>query len=136
MTEVVLFSCQLLTFNVQAKEHGIQSSRLSQALRDLSEDEDYYADRSYSPELFTSPASSPDERMSISSVFSSARASTTSLTSMVPDDDEEDTRALRRLILRKLPARLDGVFDELERMTQWLGIVRETIRAVQRQSEM
>jgi hypothetical protein len=44
------------------------------------------------------------------------------------DTDDEDTRALRGLLLRKIGTRLDGSFEEIDKITIWLRIVREVLR--------
>lgn len=70
----------------------------------------------------------------ISSVCSSPRSSRVSLVSTLTDVDDEDTRVLRRLLLRKIEARLDGSFDEIDQATMWLRIVKEVVRGVKNRS--
>jgi hypothetical protein len=74
------------------------------------------------------PCSPPSS--AVSSVYSSKQPSSTSLTSTMTDTDDEDTRALRGLLLRKIGTRVDGSFEEIDKITMWLRIVREVVRGV------
>jgi hypothetical protein len=53
-----------------------------------------------------------------------------SLATTFTDTDDEDTRTLRGLLLRKIETRLDGSFEEIDKVTMWLRIVREVVRGV------
>jgi hypothetical protein len=66
----------------------------------------------------------------VSSVYSFAQPSSASLGSTITDTDDEDTKALRGLLLRKIGTRLDGSFEETDKVTTWLRIVRETVCSV------
>lgn len=68
---------------------------------------------------------SPD---SPSSRSSSAQSSTVSLATTLHDDEDEDSRTLRRLLLRKISARIEGAFDEIDRANVWLRIVNGVLR--------
>jgi len=46
------------------------------------------------------------------------------------DTDDDDTRALRGLLLRKIGTRVEGSFEEIDKITMWLRIVREVVRGV------
>lgn len=70
----------------------------------------------------------------LSSTYSSAQSSRVSLSSTLTDTDDEDTRALRGLLLRRIEARLDGSFEELDKATSWLRIVKEVVRGVKIQA--
>jgi len=48
--------------------------------------------------------------------------------------DDEDTRAIRRLLLRKIEASIVGSLDELDRVVNWLRIVKEVVRGVKRRA--
>ncbi|KAH7925858.1 ankyrin [Leucogyrophana mollusca] len=72
---------------------------------------------------YLSPPSS-----NVSSRSSSAQSSTVSLASTLREDEDEDSRVLRRLLLRKIGARVDGAFDEIDRANIWLRIVKEVLR--------
>jgi hypothetical protein len=69
---------------------------------------------------------SPDS--ATSSRCSSAQSSSISLATTVHDDEDEDSRALRRLLLRKISARINGAFDEIDRANVWLRIVKSVLR--------
>lgn len=72
----------------------------------------------------------------MSSVASSARLSHVSLVSTLTDVDDEDTKALRALLLQKIEARLDVSFDEIDRVTMWLRIVKEVVRGVKNRTDL
>ncbi|OAX39495.1 hypothetical protein K503DRAFT_855976 [Rhizopogon vinicolor AM-OR11-026] len=44
------------------------------------------------------------------------------------NDDDEDSRGLSRLLLRKISACIDGAFDEIDRANVWLHIVKGVLR--------
>lgn len=69
---------------------------------------------------------SPDS--ATSSRISSAQSSNISLAATTHDDEDEDSRTLRRLLLRKISARIDGAFDEIDRANVWLRIVKNVLR--------
>jgi hypothetical protein len=69
---------------------------------------------------------SPDS--ATSSRCSSAQSSNISLAATTHDDEDEDSRTLRRLLLRKISARIDGAFDEIDRANVWLRIVKSVLR--------
>jgi hypothetical protein len=48
--------------------------------------------------------------------------------------DDEDTKALQRLLLRKIEARMVGAFGEIDKIAGWLQIVREVVRGVKRRT--
>lgn len=63
-----------------------------------------------------------------SSRSSSAHSSLVSLAVTLREDEDEDTRALRRLILRKISAHVDGAYDEIDRANVWLRVVKSVLR--------
>lgn len=71
--------------------------------------------------------SPPDSDDGSSSPSSSAQSSVVSL-AMTLRDEDEDTRALRRLILRKISAHVDGAYDEVDRVNTWLCVVKTVLR--------
>jgi hypothetical protein len=73
------------------------------------------------------PSSPPSS--AVSSIYS-AQHSSASLPSTPTDTEDEDTRALRGLLLRKIETRLDGSFEEIDKATLWLRIVKEVVRGV------
>ncbi|KAF7972504.1 hypothetical protein HWV62_17776 [Athelia sp. TMB] len=80
-----------------------------------------FPDRSASPISLCSADSTPSV---------SRRTSCISLVPTAAAHDDEDTRALRKLLLRKINTRLDCAFDEIDKATMWLRIVREVVRVV------
>lgn len=135
----------------QAKEHTVQAVRLSQALRCISEDEKdifYRPDRCTTPDQHyisltptSSPAvhrtgsmrrlihNSPTELSRQSSLQSLVSPVTPAIVSVKEDDD---VRTLRRLLVRKIPARLEGAFDEVDRAGIWVGVLQEVMRNLRR----
>ena len=73
---------------------------------------------------------------SVSSLASaySAHSSCASIAPTLMENDDDDTRALRRLLLRKIEAGLTGSWDEMDKVEGWLGIVREAVRGVKRRA--
>ncbi|KAI6167927.1 hypothetical protein EDD17DRAFT_1685118 [Pisolithus thermaeus] len=63
-----------------------------------------------------------------SSRICSAQSSFVSLAATLNDEEDEDSRALRRLILRKINAHIDGAFDEVDRANVWLRVVKSVLR--------
>ncbi|KAF8637813.1 hypothetical protein AX16_010731 [Volvariella volvacea WC 439] len=49
-------------------------------------------------------------------------------------NDDEDTRIIRRLLLRKVEASIGGAWDEMDKVVTWLRIVKEAIRGVKRRA--
>ena len=72
---------------------------------------------------------SPPPSSAVSSIYST-QSSCVSLATTFTDTDDEDTRTLRGLLLRKIETRLDGSFEEIDKVTMWLRIVREVVRGV------
>lgn len=77
--------------------------------------------------FYLSPPDSNSSSAS-SSRSSSAQSSVISLATTLRDEEDEDTRALRRLILRKISAHVDGAFDEVDRANTWLCAVKTVLR--------
>lgn len=70
---------------------------------------------------------------SLSSVYSS-HSSVASIAPTVIENDDEDTRAIRRLLLRKIEASIVGSWDEMDKVMGWLRIVKEVVRGVKRRA--
>ena len=68
------------------------------------------------------------------SLLSSARSSIITLSAILPKGDDEDTKALQRLLLRKIEARMVGASDEIDKAVGWLQIVKEVVRGVKRRT--
>lgn len=139
-SSLALFSEILHTLSSQDKQTALQSQRLSRALEAMEGINKLWAP-SYSPAASFPDAEYPLEPGqpfsptppvspgSLLSVLQSPSGSVVSLSSTAVEDTEsDDIRALRRLVLRKLPARLDGITDELEKLNTWLYIIRDILR--------
>jgi len=64
----------------------------------------------------------------------STRSSVTSVAATLTEHDDEDTRIIRRLLLRKIEAQTSGIWDEVDNVTGWLQIVKEAVRGVKRRA--
>ena len=73
-----------------------------------------------------------DSDYSLSSV--SAGSSVVSLSDTLIEPEDDDVRALRRLLTRKVEARTDGAFDEIDKALTWLRIVQDTLRSIRRRT--
>ncbi|KAL1683339.1 hypothetical protein EV122DRAFT_258296 [Schizophyllum commune] len=49
---------------------------------------------------------------------------------LIEGDDDDDVRLLRRLLFRKVEVGLEGATEELQRVGEWLCIIRDSVRAV------
>ncbi|KAF8071648.1 hypothetical protein FPV67DRAFT_888340 [Lyophyllum atratum] len=70
---------------------------------------------------------------SLSSIYS-AHSSCPSVAPTVMENDDDDTRALRRLLLRKIEAGVIGSWDEMDKVLGWQRIVKEAVRGVKRRA--
>ncbi|TFK35544.1 hypothetical protein BDQ12DRAFT_687935 [Crucibulum laeve] len=70
---------------------------------------------------------------SIASVYS-AHSSTHSLATTLMEHEDEDTRIIRRLLLRKIEAQTSGAWDEVDKTMGWLRVVKEVVRGVKRRA--
>ncbi|KAF5367068.1 hypothetical protein D9758_003933 [Tetrapyrgos nigripes] len=57
-----------------------------------------------------------------------------SFSNIIADNDDEELKAIRRLVLRKIEARHDGALDEMDKVVGWLRIIKETVRGVKRRT--
>ena len=69
---------------------------------------------------------------SITTIYSNR--SSVSLAATLTENDDEDTRIIRRLLLRKIEAQTSGIWDEVDNVTGWLQIVKEAVRGVKRRA--
>jgi hypothetical protein len=69
---------------------------------------------------------------SITTIYSNR--SSISLAATLTENDDEDTRIIRRLLLRKIEAQTSGIWDEVDSVTGWLQIVKEAVRGVKRRA--
>ncbi|KAM5538527.1 hypothetical protein V8D89_007860 [Ganoderma adspersum] len=65
---------------------------------------------------------------------SSAGSSMISLSSTLIEAEDDDTRVLRRLLTRKVEARMDGALDAIDKALTWLRIVQDTLRTLRRRT--
>jgi len=68
----------------------------------------------------------------LSSVYSSH--SYASVTPTLMENDDEDVQAVRRLLVRKIEAGITGSWDEIDKVMNWLPIVKEVVRGVKRRA--
>ncbi|KAG7444851.1 ankyrin [Guyanagaster necrorhizus] len=75
-------------------------------------------------------------RVSNASLLSLAShvSSTLSVAETIVENDNEETRAIRRLLLRKIEAGIGGALDDLDTVVSWLRIVKEAVRSVKRRA--
>ncbi|KAF5379780.1 hypothetical protein D9615_005707 [Tricholomella constricta] len=75
-------------------------------------------------------------RPSIASLSSvnSAHSSCPSVTPTLMENDDDDTRTIRRLLLRKIEAGVVGSYDEMDKVLGWQRIVKEAVRGVKRRA--
>ena len=67
---------------------------------------------------------------SISTIYST----TSSIAATLTEHSDEDTRNIRRLLLRKIEAQISDAWDEVDKVALWLQIVKEAIRGVKRRA--
>ncbi|KAJ7236269.1 hypothetical protein B0H12DRAFT_1204516 [Mycena haematopus] len=70
---------------------------------------------------------------SLSSVYS-ARSSCVSLAGTVEEDEDDDVRVVRRLLLRKIETGASGAQEQLERGVSWLRAVKEVVRGAKKRA--
>ncbi|CAK5268653.1 unnamed protein product [Mycena citricolor] len=86
-------------------------------------------------DLFVRPAllSAKSSIASLSSLYS-ARSSCVSLAATLSEQDDDDTRLVRRLLLRKIDAGVAGAQDDLEKGVEWLRVVKAAVRGTKRRA--
>lgn len=86
--------------------------------------------------LSPSPVKTLSSRPSLASITTihSNRSSIISVAATLTEHDDEDTRIIRRLLLRKIEAQTSGIWDEVDNVTGWLQIVKEAVRGVKRRA--
>ncbi|KAF8969137.1 ankyrin repeat-containing domain protein [Flammula alnicola] len=70
---------------------------------------------------------------SISTIYSTS-SSVSSVAATLTENDDEDIRVIRRLLLRKIEAQTSGAWDEVDKVMGWLQIVKEAVRSVKRRA--
>jgi len=77
-------------------------------------------------------------RPSIASIYSTQSTAThSSVASAAPtvtEYDDEDTRVIRRLLLRKIDAQMGGAWEEIAKVAAWLKVLKEVVRGVKRRA--
>jgi hypothetical protein len=81
-----------------------------------------------SDEFFVPPGqlSNKSSITSLSSMYS-ARSSCVSLAATMDENDDDDTRVVRRLLLRKIDTGASGAQEQLEKGVNWLRAVKEIV---------
>ncbi|KAH8100007.1 ankyrin [Cristinia sonorae] len=64
----------------------------------------------------------------------STKSSMSSLSSTLIDGDDEDTRALRRLLTRKIDERTQAALDEIEKVSHWLRVVKDVLLGLRKRT--
>ncbi|KIM35268.1 hypothetical protein M413DRAFT_351212 [Hebeloma cylindrosporum] len=82
---------------------------------------------------YSNAMSSRPSLASISTIYSTA-SSIASVAATLTENDDEDIRILRRLLLRKIEAQTSGAWDEVDKVTGWIQIVKEAVRSVKRRA--
>ncbi|KAJ7510484.1 hypothetical protein B0H11DRAFT_2216274 [Mycena galericulata] len=84
-------------------------------------------------DFFVSPGllSPKSSIASLSSVYS-ARSSCVSLAATLAEQEDDDTRLVRRLLLRKIDTGASSVQEQLEKGANWLRTVREVVRGAKK----
>lgn len=71
---------------------------------------------------------------SITTNYSNRSSVSLAATLTTTENDDEDIRIIRRLLLRTIEAQTSGVWDEVDNVTGWLQIVKESVRGVKRRA--
>lgn len=64
----------------------------------------------------------------------STKSSMSSMTSTLNESDDDDVRALRRLVTRKIEERTDVAVEEVEKALDWLRVVKDTVQTLRRRT--
>ncbi|KAF8183412.1 ankyrin repeat-containing domain protein [Pholiota molesta] len=106
----------------------LRAAAASQAESSSSNDE-------FSPGLlgYAHAISSRPSMASISTIYS-VSSTASSVAATLTENDDEDVRIIRRLLLRKMEAQTSGAWDEVDKVTSWLQIVKEAVRSVKRRA--
>ncbi|KAF7327418.1 hypothetical protein MKEN_00319600 [Mycena kentingensis (nom. inval.)] len=86
-------------------------------------------------EFFVRPGllSTKSSVASLASVYS-ARSSCLSLAATLSENEDDDTRVVRRLLLRKIETGASGARDEVEKGVLWLRTVKEVVRGAKKRA--
>lgn len=66
----------------------------------------------------------------------STKSSMSSISSTLIDGDDEDTRALRRLLTRKIDQRTGAALDEIEKVSNWLRVVKDVMLGLRKRTHL
>lgn len=75
-------------------------------------------------------AGSDSDNSLLSSPPISAGSSMVSLADTLIEAEDDDVRTVRRLLTRRVEARTDGAFDEVDKAMTWLRIVQDALRTL------
>ena len=89
---------------------------------------------SLSPPTPDNILSSRPSLASITTIHSNRSSVISVAATLTEHSDDEDTRIIRRLLLRKIEAQTSGIWDEVDTVTGCLHIVKEAIRGVKRRA--
>ncbi|RPD61117.1 ankyrin [Lentinus tigrinus ALCF2SS1-7] len=127
-----------LKMNILNRQAALESARLAQ-LQDQLDDPFMSAIASTLrsatdavPFPLSHSRSGSDSDTSLGSL--SPGSSVASLSDTLIESEDDDTRVLRRLMTRKIEARTDGAFDEVDKVLTWLRIVQDTLRSLRRRT--
>lgn len=122
---------------VQERRNRLEHARLVQQIAAVDLDDGDEARRvSYNFPPVTIPASERDSQLVFPKPPSSASSSQSSLISFstLIEGDDEDMRALRRLLTRKIEARTYRAFDAIEKSSTWIRVVKDVSRTLRRRT--
>ncbi|KAJ6577459.1 ankyrin repeat-containing domain protein [Mycena capillaripes] len=93
------------------------------------------SDTSPDDEFFVRPGqlSTKSSIASLSSAYS-ARSSCVSLAATLAENEDDDTRVIRRLLLRKIDTGAHGAQEQLEKGVNWLRTVKEIVRGAKKRA--
>lgn len=64
----------------------------------------------------------------------STKSSVSSLTSTLNESEDDDIRALRRLVTRKIEERTDAAIEEVEKAMDWLRVVKDIVQSLRKRT--
>lgn len=67
-------------------------------------------------------------------LMTTPNSSCVSLAETLIEGDDEDSRAIRRYVLRKIEAATSGALAEIDKVDDWLRVLKEVIRGVKRRA--
>lgn len=83
---------------------------------------------------YSDAISSRPSLSSICTIYSTTSSIASVAATLTTENDDEDIRIVRRLLLRKIEAQTSGAWDEVDKVTGWVQIVKEAVRSVKRRA--